>query len=168
MGMIANFRRLPEADLLSLREDPELVSEYLSEGQPTGDFGPFADLDVDKAWHAIHFLLTGSAWEGESPLNFIASGGAEIGDDVGYGPARCLDSREVASLAAALQDIPTHALLKRFDAQALSAADIYPDIWDRPPEEDDTQGYVAGYYEMLRAFILDAAGKHQALLVSIT
>lgn len=168
MGMIANFRRLPEADLLSLREDPELVSEYLDEGHAIRAFGPFADLDVDKAWHAIHFLLTGSAWEGESPLNFIAAGGAEIGDDVGYGPARCLDSKEVASLAAALKDLPTNVLLKRFDPEALSAADIYPDIWDRPPEEDDTQGYVAEYYEMLRAFILDAASERQALLVSIT
>lgn len=168
MGMIANFRRLPETDLQSLREDPELVSEYLSEGQSTGDFGPFADLDVDKAWHAIHFLLTGSAWEGDAPLNFIAAGGTELGDDVGYGPARCLDAREVASLAAALQSIPTDVLLTRFDPAALSAADIYPDIWDRPPEEDDTRGYVAEYYEMLRAFILDAAAKNEALLVSIT
>jgi hypothetical protein len=168
MGMIANFRRLPEGDLASLREDPELVSEYLGEGQPVGDFGPFADLDVDKAWHAIHFLLTGSAWEGESPLNFIAAGGSEIGDDVGYGPARCLDSREVANLAAALENLPTNVLLKRFDPEALSAADIYPDIWDRPPEEDDIQGYVAEYYEVLRTFILDAASERQALLVSIT
>ncbi|HYQ04040.1 MAG TPA: YfbM family protein [Polyangiaceae bacterium] len=168
MGMIANFRRLPEVDLLCLREDPERVSDYLGEGSPTGEFGPFADLDVDKAWHAIHFLLTGSAWEGESPLNFIAAGGAEIGDDVGYGPARCLDSSEVASLAAALQELPTNVLLKRFNPEALSAADIYPDIWDRPPEEDDSQGYVAEYYEVLRSFILDAASEHQALLVSIS
>jgi Domain of unknown function (DUF1877) len=168
MGMIANFRRLPEADLLCLREDPDLMSDYLGEGQAAGEFGPFADMDVDKAWHAIHFLLTGSAWEGESPLNFIAAGGTEVGDDLGYGPARCLDSGEVESLAAALRDIPTDVLLKRFDPQALSAADIYPDIWDRPAEEDDTQGYVAEYYEMLRAFILDAASEHQALLVSIS
>jgi hypothetical protein len=168
MGMIANFRRLPEADLLRLCEEPELVADYLGEEEPPEKFGPFADLDVDKSWHAIHFLLTGSAWEGEPPLNFIAIGGTEIGDDVGYGPARWLNAAEVASLAAALKNIPTNMLLERFDPAALTAADVYPNIWDRPPEEDDTRGYVEEYYDMLRSFILDAASEHEALLISVT
>ena len=64
MSMIMMFRRLSDADLARLREEPELVAEYIGEADLDG-FGPFADLDIDKAWHAIHFLLTGTAWEGE-------------------------------------------------------------------------------------------------------
>jgi hypothetical protein len=167
MGMIATFRRLPEADLTRLREDPELLEDYLGAEEPFGDFGPFTDLDVDKAWHAIHFLLTGSAWEGAAPLNFIAAGGTEIEDDGEDGATRWLNSAEVVALADALSEIPTSTLMERFDPKALSAAGIYPEIWDRPPEKDDARGYVAQYYEMLRSFILGAASQREALLISV-
>jgi len=26
--------------------------------------------DLEKSWHGIHYLLTGSAWEGDPPLRF--------------------------------------------------------------------------------------------------
>lgn len=167
MSMIGMFRRLGDQDLARLGEAPELVTDYIDEDAPAG-FGPFADLDVDKSWHAIHFLLTGTAWDGAPPLNFITAGGTEVGDDLGYGPARGLTSAEVRELAAALEAIPRESFLQRFDPPALAAAEIYPDIWDRTAEEDDTRGYVAEYYEELRSFILDAAANSEALLIWIT
>jgi hypothetical protein len=167
MGMIAVFRRIGDADLSRLRDEPELITDYLEEDEPPEGFGPFADFDADKAWHAIHFLLTGTAWEGAPPLNFIVAGGTEIGDDLGYGPARGLTSAEVRNLSKALEGIPIDSLLRSFDPAALTAAEIYPEIWDRPPEEDDTRGYVAENYDGLRSFILDAATAGEALLISI-
>jgi hypothetical protein len=167
MGMVLMVRRLGDADLLRLREQPELVAEYLGEDPPDG-FGPFADVDVDKAWHAIHFLLTGTAWGGEPPLNFLVTGGTEVGDDLGYGPARGLTSAEVRLVAAALQPLTPDVLLQRFNPVALGAAEIYPEIWDRPPEEDDTRGYVAECYDQLRSFVVDAAADGEALLISLT
>jgi hypothetical protein len=44
--------------------------------------------EVDKAWHAIHFSLTGDPFEGRIPLNFLVTGGRSIGEDLGYGPLR--------------------------------------------------------------------------------
>jgi hypothetical protein len=124
--------------------------------------------DLGKTWHGLHYLLTGTAWEGDPPLNFVATGGTELGDDLGYGPARGLTSDEVQSVASALEDIPQESFLQRFDPEALTAAAIYPDIWDRSAEEDDTRGYVAGYYDELRSFVLDAAAEGEALLVAMT
>lgn len=167
MGMVGMFRRLSDADLGRLREQPELVQEYLADEPPAG-FGPFAELDVDKAWHAIHFLLTGSAWEGEPPLNFVASGGAELGEDLGYGPARALAGSEVRDLAAALERLPVDTLMQRFDAAALADAEIYPDIWARSEEEDDTRGWIAETYAELRTFVIAGAAKGEALLMIVT
>ena len=167
MSMIMMFRRLSDVDLSRLREDQELVADYLGEGELDG-FGPCADLDVDKAWHAIHFLLTGTAWEGEPPLNFVVTGGTEVGDDLGYGPARGLTSEEVQSVAAALKDISPDSLMQRFDPESLESAEIYPDIWDRAAEEDDSRGYITAYYDELRSFVLDAAAAGEALLVAMT
>jgi hypothetical protein len=166
MGMVLTVRRLGDADLSRLREQPALVTEYLGEDPPDG-FGPFADVDVDKAWHAIHYLLTGTAWEGEPPLNFVVTGGTEVGDDLGYGPARALTSAEVRLVAAALQPLTPEVFLRRFNPVALTAAEIYPEIWDRPPEEDDTRGYVAEYYDRLRSFVIDVASEGEAMLISL-
>jgi hypothetical protein len=123
-------------------------------------------LDIDKAWHGIHFLLTGSAWEGEFPLAFLVSAGKEIGDeDVGYGPARGFMSREVREIASALEAISPDELHSRFDPAAMLAANIYPEIWDRDPADDDTAGYLVEYYGLLRDFIRRAADRRLGLLV---
>src|SRR5687768_13192892 len=37
------------------------------------------EIDLDKAWHGLHFLFTGTAWEGAPPECFLVSGGTEIG-----------------------------------------------------------------------------------------
>jgi len=55
-------------------------------------------LDLDKAWGGLHFLLTGTAWEGEPPHSFLLDGDT-VGDiDVGYGPARVHRSAALPSL----------------------------------------------------------------------
>src|SRR5215203_4027303 len=57
---------------------------------------PVEEIDLDKSWHGIHYLLTKTAWAGEPPLSFLVLGGAEVGDiDVGYGTARAFRSDEV-------------------------------------------------------------------------
>jgi hypothetical protein len=166
--MYAVFRRLVDADVSRLTSEPALIADYVGDDHAQEGFGPFADFDADKAWHAIHFLLTGSAWEGDPPLNFIATGGTPIGEDLGYGPARALSSAEVKILANALEPLSAEQLSQRFDPEAMMAQDIYPAIWDRPVEEDDTLAYVVEIYTDLRQFIIDTAREGNALLIVIS
>jgi hypothetical protein len=166
--MIGMFRRLPDQDLARLHREPAIVVNYLSEDDHPEDFGPFVDLDVDKAWHAIHFLLTGTAWDGDTPWNFVAVGGTELGEDLGYGPARGFTAAEVRIIAAALESLPPEALLQRFDSSRLMTAEIYPEIWDRPAEQDDTQSYILENYDALRDFVCGAAKSNEALLVYLS
>jgi hypothetical protein len=73
----------------------------LSEGE--GDV-----VDLDKPWRGIPYLLTGTAWEGDAPLNFLVKGGREVGDEeIGLGPPRtltALETRDIASVLEALSD----------------------------------------------------------------
>jgi hypothetical protein len=39
---------------------------------------PAADSDLGKAWHGIHYLLSGSAWGGDWPASFLLLGGAVV------------------------------------------------------------------------------------------
>jgi hypothetical protein len=168
MSMIGNFRRLSDARIRALLGAPETIADYLGE-EDEGVDDAHADLDVDKAWHGIHFLLTGTAWEGSPPLDFIVKGGNEVGDvDVGYGPARAFSSADVRVIAGALNPLTRADLEQRFNPAAMSELDIYPSIWDRPREEDDTLGYLLEYYEALKEFIEGAAAQGEGLLVYIT
>jgi Domain of unknown function (DUF1877) len=190
MSMIANFRSLSDDDLGALLENPTRVEQLLyggdlfagTNGEVVSLFGhtsqppsePDAweqdgdgdELDGDKAWHGIHFLLTGTAWEGSFPLNFIVSGGKEIGDvDVGYGPARALTSEEVRRLDAALEPLTSEEMKRRFDPEQMTRLQIYPEIWDRDPDEDDSLGYLIEYYTDLRDFVRRTAERGHGLLI---
>src|SRR5688572_4637046 len=111
MSMIGNFLLVSDDELSKLLASPTLVHGLIDSAYEDrrSDF-----VDVDKAWHCLHFLLTGTAWEGDPPLNFIVAGGSEVGDeDVGYGPARGFSSPEVRAIADALDGIDHTVLARR-------------------------------------------------------
>lgn len=51
-------------------------------------------LRLEKSWHVLHYVLSGSAEVVTSPLSQALLGGREVGNDVGYGPARILEPRQ--------------------------------------------------------------------------
>lgn len=161
MSMIGHVRRTTDQRVQELLAAPGSIEDFLQ--QPERDAW---ELDVDKAWHGIHYLLTGTAWDARPPLGFLVGGGVEVGDvDVGYGPARAFTSDEVRALWTALEPLDGDELTSRFDPDDMMRLEIYPTIWDRDPAEDDTRGYLLAHYATLRAFIAAAAADRHALLV---
>lgn len=140
---------------------------------PAVDFplasGEVDAVDLDKAWHGIHFMLTGTAWEGAPPLNFLMHGGAVIGEvEVGYGPARGMTAAEVKTVAGALAGIDEAFMRERFDPAQMTQLDLYPGIWDRDPAEDDSFGYCMEYFSALRTFVMRAAERGAGLIIRLT
>jgi hypothetical protein len=87
-------------------------------------------ISLDKAWHGLHYLLCGSAEPGPGPLGQAVFGGTEIGDDVGYGPARCFTAAETSEIAQALQAPGLEAILRgHFDPDKMEQLGIYPGGW---------------------------------------
>ena len=131
--------------------------------------GEGVNADLDKAWHGIHYLLTGTAWEGDKPLNFLLAGGRPVGDiDVGYGPARVHSAAETRAAHEALTQLSDDDLRGRFDPGDMTSKEIYPEIWDRRPEEDDTLGYLMEHVGTLREFLAQAVEQRQGLVVHLT
>lgn len=164
MSMIGNFRMSSDSEIQGLLAEPETIEELLypeSEELIEG----VSEIDIDKAWHGIHFLLCDTPWGGNHPLNFVLSGGAAVGDvDVGYGPARVYTSSEVSEIASALEPITKEKLRKKFDSKVFVENEIYPEIWDEPIEEClDT--YILSYFEDLKSFVLKARDKSKGLIV---
>ena len=140
--------------------EPDLLEELVEEDTRSDEF-----LDLDKAWHGVHWLLTGSADDTTTPAGQAILGGTEIGEDWGYGPPRLLRPDEVRRVADALAAHSAEDLRTRFDATAMTAADMYPFIWD---EEDVFDEYLAPSYESLREFYARAASRGDAVLAVLT
>jgi len=122
------------------------------------------EIDTGKAWHAIHFLLTGQARPANGLLGFLCSGGAVIaGADVGYGPPRAYTSDQVAALVATLSRLDREALYQRYQPMEMDKQRVYPRIWAR--DRDKGFEYIWGQFQRLRAFLGEAHARKQGLLV---
>jgi len=131
--------------------------------------GPVEEIDLDKSWHSIHYLLTKTAWEGEAPLNFLVLGGEEVGNiDVGYGTARAFRSDDVRRIHEVLQLIDEETLRSRFDPVDMMSLEIYPEIWDCDPADDHTFGYCAEYFDDLKNFIARTTEADFGMVISLS
>jgi hypothetical protein len=164
--MMGNFRALSDEELQALSADPSRVEQLLYASFFGGATNGHEELEIDKSWHGIHFLLTGNAWEGSLPLGFIVSGGEEVGDDLGYGPARALRSEAVRQIDAALEPLSREELGSRFDAPRMTEQEVYPFGWSDDP--DGELEYLLEYYGELREFVRRTAERGHGLLVYLT
>jgi hypothetical protein len=157
MSMIGVIRRIPASELADVIANPAQLMEE----------GDAEQLSLEKMWHALHFLLTEDAeMGGEPPLAWAILGRDEVGEDMGYGPARVLDPESVASVAAALEALPPDVLRARFEPSEMEAAGIYPSIWDE--DADELWEELSTYYEELRDCYRDAAKSGDAMVYMLT
>ena len=129
-----------------------------------------ADVDLDKAWHGIHYVLTGSADAGAAPLDFLLEGGRYVGDeDVGYGPAWAFTSAETKNIAAALSAVTDDQIAARYNPRAMAAAGVYPEkVWDRGETSDEPFQYLTECLTILRATVAEAVARGHGLLLSLS
>lgn len=121
-------------------------------------------LDLHKSWHVLHYLFTGTAWEGEMPAATLLLGGQEVGDDLGYGPARILPAADAARFGRFLDGVDLEQLAPRLDAKAMQKLDIY----GAPQGDDDAMDLrveLDHYLPKLQAFMAAAAQKNSGLLI---
>ena len=161
MSMVGYFVSVPSDQLASLIAAPDAVSSALDPGSPDSSSRKY--MDVDQSWQAIHYTLNGDPWSGEAPLGLVVLGGEDIGEDMGYGPARYLTATQVQDVAAALDAIDPTAFGSRFDGQALDNADVHPQMWGEDPAEG--LDYALHHYSQLRTFYQTAAQRGDAMLL---
>ena len=118
-------------------------------------------LSLEKAWHGIHYLLTGQDQGGVPPLAWTVLCDKEIPDTeklMGYGPARLLTPEQVKRVADALLQIKHKELRARFDAPKMHRANIYG------ARADDSFDYFGAYISSLKAYYKQAAKLRKGML----
>lgn len=136
-----------------------------NDDEPSGDAGAGEILDLHKSWHALHFLFTGTAWEGRAPADALLNGGREVGEDLGYGPARLLDAKETAAFAVFLRTQTVEGLLGKVDLRRMSDLEIYCFEDDGEDAAEDVEADIETYFPQLKDFVVAAADKGEGLLV---
>ena len=195
MSMIGNLSRIPEDVRVALHENPKAINEVLYpdfDDVPVKKAGLLARLfgkknelapskeqslhtlqeedttDVDKTWHALHFLFTGSDWDGSFPEGFLVSCGEPVGNvDVGYGPAKSFTSIQVKEIAGFLSGLERADLMNRFDPEKMHELEIYPSIWDNSENPEEDWEYVEGGLDEIIRFVGETAERNMALLIHI-
>lgn len=132
MGMCAHIYLISsDAYAAALRGDIEAFD--------TGSQGIVADLD--KAWHAIHYLVTG-----DRELRFLI-GGVQI-QSVSE-PFEAHSPESIRALHKRLNATSISALMANFDAGVFNTHDIYSGPWDATAA-DYIKGHLASFIATVR------------------
>jgi hypothetical protein len=142
-----------------------MMRQRLGGGGARRPEGIHAVLSLDKAWHGVHYLLSGAVEPGESLLSQAVLGGTEIGEDfAGYGPARFFTVAQVAELAGLLGDPGLDAeAAGRYDPRRMAELQVYPFGWD----DEDNREWIFDGLRDLRGFYADAAANGYAVVTCL-
>jgi hypothetical protein len=159
MGMRLSLAMISAEELDRLSRDPSQVVPLLLYPRPE------IHLAMDKEWHGIQFLLTGEPWPVSNPLGMVIFGANEIGENLGYGPARTLTVEQVKEVATKLSDTSTEVLRGRYDVRAMTEEMIYPEVWER--EGNAALDWLMAGYQRLVEFYQQASNRGYAVVVAI-
>ncbi len=133
---------------------------------------PDTHLDLDKAWQPLHFLLTGTAFEGEEPGCYLVRGGEELAEDdeLGYSSIRALTPDQVSRFDDFLRNLSRDSLRRRFDHQRMVALEIYskPRARDRARSYDDEVPPLLEAFDALQTFVAITAKRGDGAIVYLT
>ena len=166
MGMVGNFFRTDEATVQRLRDGKLSLTELLYDDFESVDDDCF--LDIDKAWHAIHFTLSGEVWEStDDPLSKVILNSNLINDeDMGYGPAMLLMPNEVKDASNALEGVSKDWFRKKFSVSNMAKNEIYPVI--NSEDEEEFFDYVYENFKQVVVFFEKAAQLRECILFFIS
>ena len=133
------------------------------------------NVDLDKAWEPLHFLLTGTALEGEEPACYLARGGEELvgePDDErsAYSSIRVLTPEQVAAFDRYLTALTIDELRRRFDVNRMVELRIYPKRRSTKAPTDDarTLDHLIEAFEDLRTFVRETASSGAGAIAYLT
>ncbi|HEX8668972.1 MAG TPA: DUF1877 family protein [Allosphingosinicella sp.] len=138
-------------------------AEWLGGAREEGD-----EIDLDKSWHLMHFLLAGSADATGEPESFLVEEWPEIGDvEVGWGRAWAIDAAAVERFDRALSAVEDRALASRYDTVSMVEQDVYLAEGFAGDEEGAVE-YVLEYLASLRKFVSETAARGCAAIAYLS
>lgn len=128
--------------------------------------GPGEAIDLEKAWHPLHYLLTGTAWEGAEPASYLVHGGEPLGDDDDVN-VRLLRPPQVRAFADFLAALAPEEVARRYDPARMEKLGVWTPGRLEGDELEVDRRYLIDTFVALRDFAVSAAGRGDAAAVCI-
>ncbi|MFC0204160.1 DUF1877 family protein [Novosphingobium soli] len=188
MGITFSLIRVPADTVAALAGRPRAVAEFVYQdgsfykAPKPGFFGRFFgakaeatdpiparhdndEMDLDKSWHIVHYLLTGSTGRSESPLGIIGDDLHPLANlDLGLGKPNVLSPDVVAAFDQAAQSLTDDAVMARFIATEMPTDELYLGNVIARGDEEDMREYALENFHVLRDFARQAAAANEAII----
>jgi Domain of unknown function (DUF1877) len=159
MSVIGNFLAVDHETAKLLQNVNFDVEKFLCE-----DKNKENRISVYKDWNVIHYGLTGQEEGGDGVLAKVIMGGKEIGmeDELGFRPARLLNSKEVKEIVEELQKIDKDGFIAMFRSRDFESADLY--AFGNDALDDEIEG-ASDNFLYLREYYLKAAVNDHSMVI---
>ncbi|GGG53355.1 YfbM family protein [Paenibacillus radicis (ex Gao et al. 2016)] len=157
MGMIGRYFAI----------DDTLVQQVTEGKAELHNLNPddYPNLDIDKSWEAIHYLLCKDISDGEPPLGYVVPLLTSQHLEYGAFGAFYLRAGQVAEAHQAIAELDEGQLRLRYDFQAMVKEEIYPFVEDE--DEDELFAYVLQNFEEIQRFYSQAAAEGKGIIFYI-
>jgi hypothetical protein len=127
------------------------------------------ECDLEGAWHGLHFLFTGTAWEGDQPACYLIQGGEDVGDDEFDVPPRLLRPELALDFSQFLAGLSDDELRRRYDPDRMTELKIDPrGLWlDATPRSGRALDMLLESFEELKSFAQRASAADDGLIVHL-
>ena len=152
MGIIANYQYLSDRNLKEMKlfyNEP--VEDIEDDKDGNGDVE--IQLDMDKMWDAMHFVLTGVSKDDVIENNHLSEavfGVNSIKNSEEY--IAYTQKSKVKDIVLALEDFDIEKALENLNMSRFKKANIYPNIWDYEEDADKIREELRVYFQRLRDF----------------
>jgi len=123
------------------------------------------EAELDKSWHLIHYLLSGSSGRGESPLGLIGDDLHPLADvDLGLGKPNVISSSDVQAFSQATAAMSDAVFLTRFKPDEMPVRELYMGDVIARGDHDHMMEYALDNFHILRDFAATAAANGEAII----
>jgi uncharacterized protein DUF1877 len=170
MGMILSLVQFTPEKLQDYLENPEHFEKDLPVLENSKDD---RSCYLDKAWDAIHYILTGTKMDGylwtgtrrdnnQDPLSMVIYSDQFFDEQqiLSIAPASYLTPDQVHDITARILELDSSGVRARYNPSHMQELGIYPGFWSDNPNLFE---YVDDSFKRLKEFYADAASKGHAV-----
>jgi hypothetical protein len=149
----------------------EMLARGAQARERTAALGPVEQaLSLEKSWHILHYLLTGHVGPAGAPGDLLLTG-EDVGQDVGYGPARLHTPAETRAFSQFLETQDPARLMTRVNPASMRQLGVYAIPMGRGSDteyEGELREEVGRYFPLLRDYVRDMSNKGNGLLIWVS
>lgn len=180
--VVEQLRGRPKAVAEFVYQDPDMYEEpkkgffgrlfgssSLRDDAPVPERRDGDETDLDKAWHLVHYLLTGATGRADGPLGLIGDDLHPLADiDLGLGKPNVISVQATKAFAEAAQLLSDENFLARFVPDEMPVDELYMGDVVARGDHDDMKEYSLENFHRLRTFVAEAAANGDVIITYYT